>query len=69
MRINQRSFWNKVYVGGKNNNEKVFWEFDSIFMQKLGQHSLPSIKLTFPFLFNLRGEQSTSDFKSTSKKQ
>ena len=34
-----------------------------------GQHSLPSLKLTFPFLFNLHDVQSTSDFKSTSKKQ
>ena len=35
----------------------------------IGQHLWPSLKLTFPFLFNLHDVQSTLDFKSTSKKE
>ena len=35
----------------------------------IGRHLFLSLKLTFPFLFNLHDEQSTLDFKSTSTKQ
>ena len=34
-----------------------------------GHHFFPSLKLTFPFFFNLYDVQSTLDFKSTSTKQ
>ena len=36
---------------------------------KYGHHFFPSLKLTFPFLFNLHDVQATLDFKSTSTKQ
>ena len=54
----------KIWV----DKQRVLWYFR--FGQfSHAQHSLPFLNLTFPFLFNLHYVQSTSDFKSTSKKR
>ena len=46
---------------------KCHFEFKK--KKKQGHYFFPSLKLTFPFLFNLYDVQSTLDFKSTSTKQ